>query len=101
LIRREASITQLAKSLDEWKTVVSQLEVAIALMKTVSSSSPNYVVSQQIKEHQINFNYAGKNYIGNAATALLIQCSTFLTNDQRFRSVPVSVILLSEINSPS
>ncbi|MBD0385183.1 MAG: PIN domain-containing protein [Nostoc sp. C3-bin3] len=36
----------------------------------------------------------------HAATALLAQCSTFLTNNQRFRSVPVSVILLSEINSP-
>ncbi|MBW4424412.1 MAG: PIN domain-containing protein [Nostoc desertorum CM1-VF14] len=37
----------------------------------------------------------------HAATALLTQCSTFLTNDQRFRSVPeLSVILLYEINSP-
>lgn len=37
----------------------------------------------------------------HAATALLTQCSTFLTNDQHFRSVPeLSVILLSEINSP-
>ncbi|WP_335130460.1 type II toxin-antitoxin system VapC family toxin [Nostoc sp.] len=36
----------------------------------------------------------------HAATALLTQCSTFLTNDQRFRSVPnLSVILLSETNS--
>ncbi|WP_442944813.1 type II toxin-antitoxin system VapC family toxin [Nostoc sp.] len=34
------------------------------------------------------------------ATALLTQCSTFLTNDQRFGSVPeLSVILLSQINS--
>ncbi|MEH2258606.1 hypothetical protein [Nostoc sp.] len=33
--------------------------------------------------------------------ALLTQCSTFLTNDHRFRSVPdLSVILLSQINSP-
>ncbi|MBE8989145.1 type II toxin-antitoxin system VapC family toxin [Nostoc sp. LEGE 12450] len=37
----------------------------------------------------------------HAATALLTQCSTFLTNDQRFRSVSkLSVILLSEINPP-
>ena len=36
----------------------------------------------------------------HAATALLTQCSTFLTNDQRFESVPgLSVILLSQINS--
>jgi|GEM_PF-5522026 len=37
----------------------------------------------------------------HAATALLTQCSTFLTNDQRFQSVPdLSVILFSQINSP-
>jgi len=37
----------------------------------------------------------------HAATALLTQCSTFLTNDERFRSLPkLSVVLLSEINSP-
>ncbi|MEH2396173.1 PIN domain-containing protein [Nostoc sp.] len=36
----------------------------------------------------------------HAATALLTQCSTLLTNDQRFRSIPdLSVILLFEINS--
>ncbi|NDJ22721.1 PIN domain-containing protein [Nostoc sp. B(2019)] len=37
----------------------------------------------------------------HAATALLSQCSTFLTNDQRFQGVPsLSVVLLSQINSP-
>ncbi len=37
----------------------------------------------------------------HATTALLAQCSTFLTNDRRFQSVPnLSVILLSQINSP-
>ncbi|MGK7903294.1 MAG: type II toxin-antitoxin system VapC family toxin [Hormoscilla sp.] len=37
----------------------------------------------------------------HAATALLTQCSTFLTNDQRFQVVPgLSVVLLSEITSP-
>lgn len=36
----------------------------------------------------------------HAATALLTQCSTFLTNDQRFQNVPgLTVILLSQINS--
>lgn len=36
----------------------------------------------------------------HTATAVLTQCSTFLTNDQHFRSVAeLSVILLSEINS--
>lgn len=61
-----ANLTQSAKSPDEWKTVVSQWEAAIALMKTVPSSSPNYVVAQQkIKEYQRNLNYAEKNSIGN------------------------------------
>ncbi|MBN3876944.1 MULTISPECIES: hypothetical protein [unclassified Nostoc] len=61
-----ANLTQSAKSPDEWKTVVSQWEAAIALMKTVPSSSPNYVVAQQkIKEYQINLNYADKNALGN------------------------------------
>ncbi|MDZ7995314.1 MAG: hypothetical protein RM022_003220 [Nostoc sp. EfeVER01] len=61
-----ANLTQSAKSPDEWKTVVSQWEAAIALLKTVPSSSPNYVVAQQkIKEYQINLNYAEKNSLGN------------------------------------
>ncbi|MEH1863094.1 MAG: hypothetical protein V7L21_34975 [Nostoc sp.] len=60
-----ANLTQSAKSSDEWKTVVSQWEAAIALMKAVPSSSPNYVVAQQkIKEYQINLNYAQKNSLG-------------------------------------
>ncbi|MBN4005365.1 hypothetical protein [Nostoc sp. LPT] len=61
-----ANLTQSAKSLDEWKTVVSQWEAAIALMKAVPSSSPNYVVAQQkTKEYQRNLNYAQKNSLGN------------------------------------
>ncbi|MEH2134390.1 MAG: hypothetical protein V7K86_28020 [Nostoc sp.] len=61
-----ANLTQSAKSPDEWKTVTSQWEAAIALMKTVSSSSPNYIVAQQkIKEYQRNLNYAEKNSLGN------------------------------------
>lgn len=61
-----ANLTQSAKSQDEWKTVVSQWEAAIALMKTVPSSSPNYIVAQQkIGEYQINLNYAEKNSLGN------------------------------------
>lgn len=61
-----ANLTQSAKSPDEWKTVASQWEAAIALMKTVSSSSPNYIVAQQkIKEYQRNLNYAEKNSLGN------------------------------------
>lgn len=37
----------------------------------------------------------------HAATALLTQCSTFLTNDQRFQVIPnLTVVLLSQISSP-
>ncbi|MUG97189.1 PIN domain-containing protein [Scytonema sp. UIC 10036] len=37
----------------------------------------------------------------HAATAMLTQCSTFITNDQRFQSLPgISVVLLSQISSP-
>ncbi|MHC5726402.1 MAG: hypothetical protein ACYTXY_20175, partial [Nostoc sp.] len=61
-----ANLTQSAKSPDVWKIVTSEWEAAIALMKTVPSSSPNYVVAQQkIKEYQRNLNYAEKNSVGN------------------------------------
>ncbi|MHC5671168.1 hypothetical protein [Nostoc sp.] len=61
-----AKLTQSAKSPDDWKIVTSQWESAIALMKTVPSSSLNYVVAQQkIKEYQRNLNYAEKNSVGN------------------------------------
>ncbi len=57
-----ANLTQSAKSPDEWKIVVNQWKTAIALMKTVPSSSPNYIVAQQkITEYQRNLNYAEKN----------------------------------------
>lgn len=59
-----ANLTQSAKSPDEWKIVLSQWQAAIALMKTVPSSSPNYIVAQQkIAEYQKNLNYAEKNAI--------------------------------------
>ncbi len=61
-----ANLTQSAKSPDEWKTVVSQWETAIALMKTVPSSSPNYAIAQQkIIEYQKNITYAQKNAVGS------------------------------------
>ncbi|MEH1961782.1 MAG: hypothetical protein V7L05_18245 [Nostoc sp.] len=67
-----ANLTQSAKSPDDWKTVVSQWEAAIVLMKTVPSSSPNYVVAQQkIKEYQRNLNYAEKNSVGNKESDIL------------------------------
>ncbi|MEH2067642.1 MAG: hypothetical protein V7K47_05630 [Nostoc sp.] len=59
-----ANLTQSAKSLDEWKTVVSEWQEAIALMKNVSFSSPNYPIAQQkIREYQKNLNYAQKNTV--------------------------------------
>ncbi|BDI14693.1 hypothetical protein ANSO36C_04950 [Nostoc cf. commune SO-36] len=60
------NLTQSAKSPDEWKIVVAHWEAAIALMKSVPSSSPNYLVAQQkIKEYQKNFDYAEKNSFVN------------------------------------
>ncbi|WP_373528514.1 hypothetical protein [Nostoc sp.] len=67
-----AKLTQSAKSPDDWKIVMSEWEAAIALMKTVPSSSPNYVVAQQkIREYQRNLNYAEKNSIGSDRTSKL------------------------------
>lgn len=59
-----ANLTQVAKSQDEWKKVVSEWQEAIALMKSVRYSSPNYPVAQQkIVEYQRNLNYAQKNAV--------------------------------------
>ncbi|MDZ8108922.1 MAG: hypothetical protein RM338_25315 [Nostoc sp. DedQUE12a] len=59
-----ANLTQSAKSPDEWKTVVSEWQEAIALMKNVPSSSPNYAIAQQkIIEYQKNLDYAQKNTV--------------------------------------
>jgi len=61
-----ANLTQSAKSPDEWNIVVNQWETAIALMKTVPSSSPNYAIAQQkIIEYQKNITYAQKNAVGS------------------------------------
>lgn len=59
-----ANLTQSAKSQNEWKVVMSKWQIAIASMKAVPSSSPNYAVAQQkIIEYQQNLNYAQKNTI--------------------------------------
>lgn len=64
-----AKLTQSAKSPDDWKIVTSEWKAAIALMKSVPSSSPNYIVAQQkIREYQRNLNYAEKNSIGSDRT---------------------------------
>lgn len=63
---KAANLTQLAKSPDEWKTIVSEWQEAIALMKNVPSSSQNYAIAQQkIREYQKNLNYAQKNTVSN------------------------------------
>lgn len=63
---KAANLTQLAKSSDEWKTVVSEWQEAIALMKNVPSSSQNYAIAQQkIIEYEKNLNYAQKNTVSN------------------------------------
>ncbi|MBD0343711.1 MAG: hypothetical protein ICV63_02500, partial [Coleofasciculus sp. Co-bin14] len=54
-----ATITQSAKSQDDWNLVVSQWQEAIALMKTVPASSSNYTVAQKkAVEYQSNLDYA-------------------------------------------
>jgi hypothetical protein len=59
-----ANLTQSAKSQDEWKVVMSKWQIAIASMKVVPSSSPNYPLAQQkIIEYQQNLKYAQKNTI--------------------------------------
>jgi hypothetical protein len=54
-----ATITQSAKSKDDWNLVASQWQEAIALMKAVPASSPNYAVAQKkVVEYQPNLDYA-------------------------------------------
>lgn len=56
-----ATLTQSAKSQDDWNTVVAQWQKAINLMKTVPTSSPNYTVAQKkVSEYQLNLDYAQK-----------------------------------------
>ncbi|WP_445634955.1 hypothetical protein NSTC745_06844 [Nostoc sp. DSM 114161] len=63
---KAANLTQLAKSPDEWKAIVSEWQEAIALLKNVPSSSQNYAIAQQkIIEYQRNLNYAQKNTVSN------------------------------------
>jgi hypothetical protein len=54
-----ATITQSAKSKDDWNLVVSQWQEAIALMKKVPASRSNYTVAQKkAVEYQSNLDYA-------------------------------------------
>ncbi len=57
-----ATITQSAESKDDWNSVVSQWQEAIALMEAVPSSHPPYPVAQQKSiEYKRNLDYALKN----------------------------------------
>ncbi|MCP2727150.1 hypothetical protein [Limnofasciculus baicalensis] len=56
-----AQLTQSAKSKGEWNQVASEWESAIALMKTVPESSPNYALAQKKAiEYQGNLEYANR-----------------------------------------
>jgi hypothetical protein len=56
-----ATITQSAQSKDDWNLVISRWQSAIALLKTIPKSSPNYAKAQQkIAEYQRNLAYAQK-----------------------------------------
>ena len=60
-----ANFTKTAKSHKEWNTAVTQWQAAIALMKTVPPSSPNYAIAQQqITEYKKSLGYAEKNTKG-------------------------------------
>jgi predicted nucleic acid-binding protein len=116
-------LTQLFQSIEQGNlsVVTSELSLAEALVKPFQ----NHDLAQQTNYKQLISNSHNLTVIPvsrqvlieaaqlrasiniklpdaiHAATALLTQCSTFLTNDQRFQSVPgLSVILLSQINAP-
>lgn len=60
-----ANLTKTAKSHKEWKTAITHWQAAIALMKTVPPSSPNYAIAQQqIIEYKKSLGYAEKNTKG-------------------------------------
>jgi cell division protein FtsL len=57
-----ASITQSAKSKDDWNLVTRQWKEAIALMKAVPQTHPQHTVAQQKAiDYQRNLDYAQKN----------------------------------------
>lgn len=56
-----AELTQTAKTKAEWNTVANDWQRAIALMKAVPNTSPNYQVAQKkVVEYQRNLNFANK-----------------------------------------
>lgn len=115
-------LTQLFQSIDRGNlsAVTSELSLAEALVKPFQnqdlakqtiykqliSNSQNLTVIPVNRDVLIeaarlraNVNIKLPDAI-HAATALLTQCSTFVTNDQRFQNVPgLTVVLLSQITS--
>lgn len=115
-------LTQLFQSIDRGNlsAVTSELSVVDALVKPFQnqdlakqtiykqliSSSQNLTVIPVNRDVLIeaarlraNVNIKLPDAI-HAATALLTQCSTFVTNDQRFQNVPgLTVVLLPQITS--
>ena len=117
------NLTQLFQSIERGnlKAVTSELSLAEALVKPLQ----NQDLAQQMSYKQLICSSQNLSVIPvnrdvliqaarlrasvniklpdaiHAATALLTQCSTFLTNDQRLQAVPaLSVVLLSQITSP-
>ncbi|MDY6786407.1 MAG: type II toxin-antitoxin system VapC family toxin [Cyanobacteriota bacterium] len=117
-----ANLTQLFQAIDDGAltAVTSELSLAEALVKPMQnqnipqqeaykqilSSSTHLLVAPVSRDLLINAAQLRASTITlklpdaiHAATAQLHQCTTFLTNDQRFRSVPsLQVILLSQIS---
>lgn len=61
-----ATITQSAKSKDDWNLVTRQWEEAIALMKAVPQTHPQHTVAQQKAiDYQRNLDYAQKNAVNS------------------------------------
>jgi methionine-rich copper-binding protein CopC len=60
-----AQLTQTAQTAEEWQTVATDWQAAIALMQAVPEGDPNYAVAQQkVAEYQKNLEYAQQNAQG-------------------------------------
>lgn len=54
-----ATLTQTAKSSEEWNVVIADWEAAIASMKQVPKNNPNYAIAQKkVSEYERNLAYA-------------------------------------------
>jgi predicted fused transcriptional regulator/phosphomethylpyrimidine kinase len=89
-----ATIAQSAESKDDWNLVVSRWQNAIALLKTVPKSSPNYTKAQKkIPEYQRNLAYA-QQQVKNPSTskqAAVVPAKIATPANQTTTSTPASV----------